>query len=99
MSEKTKNYELTVLVRDSENRENTVDKINTLVAAYSTKILDYQEEGLKKLAYSIDGEEYAWYYFWTFDTVQEFHAPQITTELDTMEDALRYLLIVVDRGR
>lgn len=99
MSKTTKNYELTVLIRDNDNREKTLDRVNELVSAYSVKIVDYQEDGLKRLAYEIDGEQYAHYYFWTFETPQEFHAPEITQKLDTMEDVLRHLLIVVDRGR
>lgn len=98
MSKTTKKYELTVLIRDNDNREKILDRVNELVSAYSVKIVDYQEDGLKRLAYVIDGEQYAYYYFWTFETPQEFRAPEITQELGTTEDVLRYLLVTVDRG-
>ena len=64
-----KNYELTVLIHpDLEmNLEPATAKIKNLIEENGGKISKETNEGKKKLAYSISGQDFAVYYFYELE--------------------------------
>ena len=93
-------YELTVLVHpDLEmNLEPALKKVEKLVSDNGGKIVKTTEDGKKRLAYNIKGNEYAVYYF--YDVELPADAPQkISDALNITDEVLRYLLVVKDEKK
>ena len=92
-----KQYELTVLVHpDLEmNMEPALAKINSLIEANGGKITKETNEGKKKLAYSISGQDFAVYYYYELDLPVAAPA-KISSVLNITDEVLRYLLVTVD---
>lgn len=85
-------YELSVLSHKNtdqlELKHKILDKIND-VGGITTK---YEADGVKRLAYAINGEEYAHYSYYTIQLPQD--APvKLSTWLNTTDEVLRYLLV------
>ncbi|MDO4978609.1 MAG: 30S ribosomal protein S6 [Candidatus Saccharibacteria bacterium] len=92
-----KQYELTVLYHpDLEmNITPATDKIAALVKANGGKIVSEENEGKKRLAYPINGLDYAVYYFYVVELPAE--APRkIEATLNISEETIRHLLVSVD---
>lgn len=85
-------YELTMLFKTELEPvlEQTLKKIRKTIEKYDGKILKEENDGKKRLAYSINGEEYAIYYYMELNLV---NALDISRELNVNEDILRYLLV------
>ena len=85
-------YELSVLshkdIDQLELKHKILDKINE-VGGITTK---YEADGVKRLAYSISGQEYAHYSFYTIQLPQD--APvKLSSWLNITDEVLRYLLV------
>ena len=92
-----KDYELTVLFHpDLEmNLDPALDKLRKLVATNKGEILKEENDGKKRLAYEIAGQEFAVYYY--FDVQLPDEAPKkISSALNITDEVLRYLLVKVD---
>lgn len=91
-----KDYELTVLFPpDSDDFESAVDMVRRIITDYGGEIIKEENDGKKRLAYRIYGQDFAIYYF--FDLRLPAHAPaKISSALNIEELVLRYLLIRVD---
>lgn len=95
-----KNYELTVLVHpDLEmNLEPAVTKIKDLIEKNGGKIVKESNEGKKRLAYSIGGQDFAVYYFYEVELPAEAPA-KIESTLNITDEILRHLLVKVDERK
>ena len=95
-----KQYELTLLVHpDLEmNIEPVINKVKDLVKSNDGEITKELNEGKKKLAYSIKGEEYAVYYFMELSLPAEAPA-RLSSVLNITDEVLRYLLVTVDERK
>ena len=95
-----KDYELTFLIHpDLEmNTETVVSKVKDLIDANGGKVTKETNEGKKKLAYQIQGQEYAVYYYLELSLPSEAPA-KISSVLNITEGVLRYLLVAVDERK
>ena len=95
-----KAYELTVLVHpDLEmNIEPAISKINALIESNGGKITKEANEGKKKLAYGIRGQEFAVYYYYELELPAAAPA-KISSVLNITDEVLRYLLVTVDERK
>lgn len=95
-----KDYELTVLFHpDLEmNLDPAIDKIKKLIESNGGKITKEENDGKKRLAYAIGGQDFAVYYF--FDVQLPVDAPaKISSNLNIADEVLRYLLVRVDERK
>ncbi len=95
-----KDYELTVLIHpDLEmNLDPALDKVRKTVESAGGKITKEENDGKKRLAYSINGQDFAVYYY--LDLSLPADAPlKISSTLNITEEILRYLLVRVDERK
>ena len=95
-----KNYELTVLIHpDLEmNLDAATSKIKDLIEKNGGKITKEVNDGKKRLAYSIAGQDFAAYYF--YEVTLPADAPKkIEGVLNITDEVLRYLLVTVDERK
>ena len=95
-----KEYELTVLFHpDLEmNIDPALDKVKKLVESCGGKIESEEAEGKKRLAYPIDGNDFAVYHFFTV-SLPATAPSKISSVLNITDEVLRYLLVTVDPRR
>lgn len=93
-------YELTVLVHpDLEmNLQPATDKIKALIEDNGGKITKEANEGKKRLAYSIKGQDFAVYYYYELELPTQALA-KISSVLNITDEVIRYLLVAVDPRR
>lgn len=92
-----KEYELTVLVHpDLEaDLDKVLDKVRALVTDNGGEIIKEDNWGKKKLAYSINREDFAVYVY--FEVKLPAEAPlKISNVLNITDEVLRYLLVKAD---
>ena len=92
-----KQYELTVLIHpDLEmNPVPAIDKIKKILADSGGTITKESSEGKKHLAYPINGQDFALYYYYEVDLPAT--APQqINSVLNITDEVIRYLLVKTD---
>lgn len=95
-----KDYELTVLFHpDLEmNIDPALDKVKKTIKTAGGNIIKEEAEGKKRLAYSINGQDFAIYYY--FDVALPAEAPsKISSTFNIADEILRYLLVKVDTRR
>lgn len=95
-----KEYELTILVHpDLEmNLELATDKVKNLIEKHGGKILEEVNEGKKKLAYPIEKQDFAVYYYYEMQLPAAAPAA-ISSVLNITDEIIRYLLVVKDERR
>ncbi|MBQ2660426.1 30S ribosomal protein S6 [Candidatus Saccharibacteria bacterium] len=95
-----KQYELTVLIHpDLEmNIEPATAKIKGLIEENGGKIVKEANEGKKKLAYSIAGQDFAVYYYYELELPAQAPA-KISSVLNITDEVIRYLLVAVDERK
>lgn len=95
-----KNYELTVLVHpDLEmNLEPATTKIKELIEKNGGKITKEINDGKKRLAYPIKGQDFAVYYYYEVELPAEAPA-KIESTLNITDEVLRHLLVTVDERK
>ena len=89
-----KDYELTVLIHPDleSDLEKALDKVRGLVTANGGEIASEDNWGKKKLAYKINGENFAVYV--AMDLKLPATAPlKISNTLNITDEVLRYLLV------
>ena len=89
-----KDYELTVLIHPDleSDLEKALEKIRSLVAANGGEIAKEDNWGKKKLAYKINGEDFAVYV--AMDVKLPAAAPaKISNTLNITDEVLRYSLV------
>ncbi len=95
-----KDYELTVVFHpDLEmNLDPAIDKVKKLIDQNGGKITKEENDGKKRLAYAIGGQEFGVYYF--IDVQLPAEAPgKISSTLNITDEVLRYLLVRVDERK
>ena len=92
-----KKYELTVMIHpDLEmNLEPTTDKVKALIEENGGNIIKESNEGRKKMAYSIDGQEYAIYYYYEVELPAAAPA-KLSSVFNITDEVIRYLLVAED---
>ncbi|MDO4742022.1 MAG: 30S ribosomal protein S6 [Candidatus Saccharibacteria bacterium] len=95
-----KAYELSVLFHpDLEiNLEPAVEKVKKLIEANGGKITKEENDGKKRLAYSINKQDFAVYYYFDLELPSEAPA-KISGVLNITEEVLRFLLVRVDERK
>ena len=95
-----KQYELTFLIHpDLEmNTETVVSKVKELIGTNGGKVTKEANEGKKRLAYTIKGQDYAVYYYLEAELPAEAPA-KISSVLNITDEVLRYLLVAVDERK
>ncbi len=95
-----KEYELSVLFHpDLEmNLDPALDKVKKIIESAGGKITKEENDGKKRLAYSINGQDFAVYYY--IDLSLPADAPaKISSTLNITDEVLRYLLVRVDERK
>lgn len=92
-------HELTVLFRTDANISNEVTKVKEAITFYGGKIVSEENDGEKRLAYPIQDEKFATYYY--FDVMlPKQSVARLAGSLNINDGVLRYLLVSKDtRGR
>ena len=95
-----KEYELSILFHpDLEmNLDPALDKVKKLIKSNGGKITKEEPEGKKRLAYPIDGNEFAIYYFLNAELPAEAPA-KISNTLGITDEVIRYLVVKSDPRR
>ena len=95
-----KDYELSILFHpDLEmNLDPVLAKVKKLIEDNGGKITKESNEGKKRLAYSISGQDYAVYYFYDLELPAEAPA-KLSSVLNITDEVLRYLLVRVDERK
>ena len=95
-----KDYELSILFHpDLEmNLDPVIDKIKKLIEGNGGKITKEENDGKKRLAYQINGQDFAVYYFYDIELPAEAPA-KISSVLNITDEVLRYLLVRVDERK
>lgn len=95
-----RNYELTVLFHpDLEmNLDPALDKVKKLIESNGGKIVKEENDGKKRLAYSIASQDFAVYYYFELELPTTASA-KISSVLNITDEVLRYLLVSVDERK
>lgn len=95
-----KDYELVVLFHpDLEmNLDPALDKVKNLIEANNGKIVKEEAEGKKRIAYAINGQEFAVYHFYELQLPAEAPA-KMSSVLNITDEVLRYLLVKKDERK
>jgi len=93
-------YELAVVVSaklEEEQRNATVDKCKGYIERFGGTITDVEDGGKKKLAYEIQNNKEAYYYFIHFDA--DSTTPiEVENHVRLMENVIRYLCVRQDEA-
>ena len=95
-----KDYELSILYHpDLEtNLDPALAKVKKLIESVGGKITKEENEGKKRLAYPINGQDFAVYYY--YDVQLPADAPlKINSTLNITDEVIRYLLVRVDERK
>jgi small subunit ribosomal protein S6 len=92
-----KDYELTVVFHpDLEmNLDPALDKVRKLIEQNGGKITKEENDGKKRLAYPIEGQEFAVYYYFNVNLPAEAPA-KISSVLNITDEVIRHLLVRED---
>lgn len=95
-----KNYELTVVFHpDLEmNLDPAIDKVKKIIESAGGEIIKEDNEGKKRLAYSVNGQEFGIYNFITVALPPEGPA-KIDGVLNITDEVIRHMLVREDRRR
>ena len=95
-----KNYELTVLIHpDLEmNLEPALEKIKKLIDTNGGKIIKEENEGKKRLAYPINSQDFAVYYYYEL-ALPAGSIAKISSVLNITDEVIRYLLVMADERK
>ena len=95
-----KDYELSILFHpDLEmNLDPVLAKVKKLIEGSGGKIKKEDNDGKKRLAYAINGQDFAVYYFYDLELPAEAPA-KIGSVLNITDEVLRYLLVRTDERK
>lgn len=89
------NHELTVLLHEDADKDEAIEKLKTLVENKGGMIIKTEDDGVKRLAYAIQGQEKARYIY--FDIILPLNkASELSSVLNITDTVLRYLLVRTD---
>lgn len=87
----SKTYELTLLCKD-EAYDQAIDRFLELCDSWNVKILKYENEGRKRLSYSIQGREWCTYAYFVIE-IDVVGVGIFSSNIDHIDAVLRYLLV------
>lgn len=92
-----KEYELTALIHpDLEmDLQPAVEKLKALIAENGGEITKETNEGKKKLAYTVKGQDFAVYYYFEME-LPALAPAKISSVLNITDEVVRYLLVLKD---
>lgn len=93
------NYELTVLVPTELDAEEVRKKITEVIERAGGLVGKYEYEGKKRLAYTINNQEFAQYTYYELCLPNNNAPTQISTTLNIKDYVLRYLMVKKDTRR
>ena len=95
-----KDYELSVLYHpDLEmNIDPALDKVKKFVEQNGGKINSVEDDGKKRLAYPIKGQDFAIFYYYNVSLPSDAPA-KISSVMNITDEVLRYLLVRADENR
>ena len=95
-----KDYELSVLFHpDLEmNLDPALDKVKKIIETAGGKITKEENDGKRRLAYSIGGQDFAIYYYQDVSLPADAPA-KISSVMNITDEVLRYLLVRADERR
>ena len=95
-----KEYELSILFHpDLEmNLDPALSKVKKLIETSGGKITKEEPEGKKRLAYPIEGNEFALYYYFNVELPAEAPA-KISNALGITDEVIRFLIVKADPRR
>ncbi|MDO4611883.1 MAG: 30S ribosomal protein S6 [Candidatus Saccharibacteria bacterium] len=95
-----KAYELSILFHpDLEmNLDPAIDKVKKLIESAGGKVVKEENEGKKRLAYSINAQDFAVYYYMDLELPATAPA-KISSVMNINDEVLRYLLVKTDERR
>lgn len=91
-------YELAVVVSanlEDEARAAVIEKVNKYVVRFGGNVTEVVEAGKKKLAYEVQKQSEAFYYFVNFESESECPV-ELEKRLRIMESVMRYLIVKKD---
>lgn len=88
-------YELLALTRISMHPKKALETLKNIIINCGGIILSEDSEGVKKLAYNIQDEEYAHYYRYVFTTGVTARITEIREMLEEQNDIIRFLLVTI----
>ena len=92
-----KNYELSVVFHpDLEmNIDPALDKVKKIIEVSGGKITNEENEGKKRLSYSIQGQDFGIYYFFNVELSPDAPA-KIENALNITDEVIRHMLVKED---
>ncbi|HOO70498.1 MAG TPA: 30S ribosomal protein S6 [Spirochaetota bacterium] len=91
-------YELTVLLRPKAS-ETLLAKVKEILQKFNVTVIEEPANwGLKKLAYEIDSEREAYYFFAIVEAAPEA-VQKIINEFRLIHDILRYLFVKIEKTK
>lgn len=92
-------YEIAVVLSanlEDEERASIIEKIKGLVERFEGTVTGVDEWGKKRLAYEIQKQREAFYYFVNFETENTDCPNEMEAQLRIMDHVLRYLVVKKD---
>lgn len=89
-------YELSVLYDTRTDYDRADNLVRSLVSEFGGVVDKVEDDGVKRLAYSISGQDYAHYTFYEVRLPQDTPA-KLSSKLNITDEVLRYLLVRVER--
>lgn len=92
-------YEIAVVLSanlEDEERQAIIEKIKGLVERFQGTVTGVDEWGKKRLAYEIQKQKEAFYYFVNFETENTDCPNEMEAQLRIMDHVLRYLVVKKD---
>ena len=80
------------------NLDPALDKVKKIIASVNGQIVKEENDGKKRLAYKIGGQEFAVFYYYDVQLPAEAPA-KISSTLNITDEVLRYLLVRTDTMR
>ena len=93
-------YELAVVISakiDDEARADVLERAKALITRFGGQIGEIEEWGKRKLAYEIQKQTEAYYFFINFDAEPQVPA-QLESVMRIMDNVLRYLVLAKDEN-
>ena len=90
--------ELTVLIRTDADAQKEIDRITHQIKELGGDVISVENDGTKRLAYNINGQEYAEYVYINLGMPKE-KVVALSTWLNIQDNVLRYLLVRQDTRR
>lgn len=93
-------FELTIIAPESAT-EVDIEALTKVIKRYSMSIEMFEDDGVKRIPYPINGHDRGHYLFWELDMATG-EPQKLSSELNINDGVLRYLLVKSDirfRGR